>query len=214
MTEANEFDDDQDVLDDESEEDDYEPAFEVSCKPSTRSGGANFRTMRLTFPRPDQAVVIRTLGASLFAGVFMLAGVAVGIMGIFYCFQELTSANMIIPQIFFLGFGGAGYWMWRSGRPIAFDKTANCFWRNKRRGRDGQDNGVSLEKIECLQVLCKYQSGDGGGYHSYELNIVLNDPPGERFRIMNHGKSDLFWQDAYDLAEFLDKPIWDCTDSY
>ncbi|MBT3199319.1 MAG: hypothetical protein HN350_05335 [Phycisphaerales bacterium] len=214
MTEVNEFDEDQDILDDEYEDDEeaYVPAFEVSCA-APKSGGANFRTMKLTAPSPDQVVFTRTLGLMLFAGVFMAAGVFIGIMGISFCLEEATSANIILPQIFFLVFGGAGYFIWRLTRSITFDKIAGCFWRHKRRGQDGQDNAIALEKIDCLQVTCKYtSSSDGPGYHAYALHVVLNDPPGERVRIMSHAKIDPFWQDTWALSEFLEKPIWDCTD--
>jgi hypothetical protein len=143
----------------------------------------------------------------------MSAGIFIGIMGIVFCLKEVTSANVILPAIFFLGFGGAGYWAWRSGMPVTFDKIAGCFWRGRRkRGADGQDTAIPFDRIDCLQVLVKYVSGSDSSYYSYELNLVLNDPPGERFCVMAHGKAELFWDDACELAEFLDKPIWDCTD--
>jgi len=212
MTETDDLDNIDESIDEDDEEL-YAPEFEVPLKPMKRAGGANFRTKKLTFPRPDLAVFNRTLGLILFSGAFMSAGVFMGIMGIVFCLKEVTSANVILPAIFFVGFGGAGYWVWRSTATVTFDRISGCFWRGRRKPDTGrQDNETPIERIDCLQVLVKYVSGSDSSYYSYELNLVLNDPPGERFLVMAHGKSGLFWDDACELAEFLDKPIWDCTD--
>jgi len=96
---------------------------------------------------------------------------------------------------------------------MTFDKTAGCCWSGPRRGADGNDNSIAIDRIECLQVVCKYISGESGGFHNHELLLVLNDPPGRRVRVMGHGKPYLFWEDAWALAEFLEKPVWDCSDA-
>ena len=207
MTELDDIDGVDDVIDDDDEET-YLPEFEVSCEPMKR--GANFRTMKLTFPRPDLAVVSRTLGMILFSGAFMVVGAAAAVMGVVACMGELTSANMILPPIFALGFGGAGYWAWRSCRPMTFDRIAGVFRRGGRKlDSNGRETGVPIDKIDSLQILSRCISGSDGGYQSHELNLVLNDPPGERINVMCHGNSDCFGDDAFGLAEFLDKPIWD-----
>ena len=46
---------------------------------------------------------------------------------------------------------------------------------------------------------------------SYQFNVILREPPGQRINLMNHGAEFALRDDANGLAEFLDKPLLDHT---
>ncbi len=74
---------------------------------------------------------------------------------------------------------------------------------------------AELEKVHALQIIAekcstKGERGRSGTpYHSYELNLVLEDS--KRINVVDHGDQDSLRKDAGTLAAFLDKPIWDAT---
>jgi hypothetical protein len=55
----------------------------------------------------------------------------------------------------------------------------------------------------------EFVSGSKNSYHSYELNLVLND--GSRINVVDHGNLERLRSDASTLSRFLDKPVWDAT---
>ena len=71
------------------------------------------------------------------------------------------------------------------------------------------DSSAPLSSIHALQLLSEFVSGSKSSYHSYELNLVLND--GSRINVVDHGNLDRLRSDANTLSRFLDKPIWDAT---
>ena len=74
---------------------------------------------------------------------------------------------------------------------------------------------AELEKVHALQIiaeLCSNKTERGRRtktYHSYELNLVLED--GKRINVVDHGDQDSLREDAGTLSAFLGKPIWDAT---
>ncbi len=54
-------------------------------------------------------------------------------------------------------------------------------------------------------------TGNKSSYYSYELNLVLDD--GSRINVVDHGNLDRLRGDAQTLSRFLDKPVWDATQS-
>jgi len=74
---------------------------------------------------------------------------------------------------------------------------------------------AELEKVHALQIiaeLCSNETERGRRtktYHSYELNLVLED--GKRINVIDHKSQDRLREDAGTISAFLDKPIWDAT---
>ncbi len=71
------------------------------------------------------------------------------------------------------------------------------------------DSSAPLSSIHALQLLSEFVSGSKNSYHSYELNLVLND--GSRINVVDHGNLERLRADASTLSQFLDKPVWDAT---
>jgi hypothetical protein len=115
-----------------------------------------------------------------------------------------------------VGIAGVVYWL-MSG-PIGFDRTAGYFWK----GGPGSAAATSqcetmapLDWIHAIQLI--RESVEGGespgnrppGYLSYEINLVLRD--GCRINVVDHANIYRIQQDARQLGEFLDVPVWDNT---
>ena len=64
-----------------------------------------------------------------------------------------------------------------------------------------------LSEIHALQLLSKDRSDAEHSYHSYELNLVLED--GKRINVVDHGDETQIRTDAQALSRFLGKPVWD-----
>ena len=69
------------------------------------------------------------------------------------------------------------------------------------------DEYCALETIHALQLISEWVSSDDGGYHSFELNLILKD--GGRLNVVDHGGQDRIREDAKVLSDFLNVPVWD-----
>jgi hypothetical protein len=178
------------------------------------AGGANFRTHRLV-PISDFRLEFRsTLGARLFALVFMGFGLLAPVIVFLAGDLQPRTVFASFPFWFGLGFAaiflGAGAFLWRAFcSPIVFDKDAREYTRKKRLFRGGKDAEfpVDLQRIRGIQVLREWVSGSESSYYSYELNLVLDDT--SRAQVVDHGNRDKLVSDAEVLAAFLGVPLWD-----
>jgi hypothetical protein len=141
--------------------------------------------------------------------------------------SELIDKGQYVPLIvlgsaplgalFFLGV--AAFFWHMSRRPIVFDRSSGYFWKGSKNPAEQSDpdsvaNSAQLEQIAGLQILSEHvESRDSDGstsrFHSYELNLVLDDAV--RLNVVDHGNLVALRQDAAMLAEFLDVPVWDAT---
>jgi len=113
-------------------------------------------------------------------------------------------------------------------KAIIFDKTFGYYWKGSRGSGPGfnpanQKQSVKLDEIHALQIIAefvrnnssstrhRYGSISSSYYTSYELNIVKSD--GQRLNIVDHGNKEGLIHDAKMLAQFLNVPLWDSTES-
>jgi hypothetical protein len=68
-------------------------------------------------------------------------------------------------------------------------------------------NAAPLHRIHALQLPAEDIRGSKTSYHSYELNVVLDD--GSRLNVIDHGNAEKLRDGAGKLSTFLAKPIWD-----
>lgn len=181
-------------------------------------GGTNFRTHKFYSNGTNQVGFKATLGAKLFSGVFMIAGLGLGIGFSVNKFQNgdpIFAWETLFLILFGLVFFGVGLYMFRSySKPIVFDKLSGYFWKgwkkpDQYRGDENVHGALKLDDIHALQIVSEYIRRDKKSYYSYELNLVTSD--GQRHNVIDHGdRSDLVI-DANKLSEFLGKPVWDAS---
>jgi len=180
------------------------------------TGAANFRTMKLTRPRPDQAVLKPTLGSRLFFAAFFLFGL--GALAFVpwvtnQAFEDGLAAWLAVAVTGIIGpaftilslLGLSG----RFGqRPVRFDLRQGLLW-----SAGGGGRSVRIDDVAAVQVCGQHVmgAGDAASFTAFELNLILSDPPGERLGLFSHGAEPALRSDARLLAEFLDKPIVDHT---
>jgi len=187
-------------------------------------GGTNFCTRRLVQASVHRLEFRPTVTARVFPLIFFFCGVVVLVIA-GYQFAtggfENPMLAVFVPLFgcVFAGAGGLLYWLMT--RQIAFDRTLRCFWKGKMpmsvADTEYRNSAVSLDRIHAIQLVSeRVTSSSGSGshrrrssYYSYEINLVLED--GSRINVVDHGKVDRIRQDARQLAEFLDVPVWDVS---
>ena len=179
-------------------------------------GGASFRTHRLVQVSPGRVEFRPTAQGRLIPLLFLLAGLGTLAFGVYGLVNDVGAGPFIaIPLVVGCAFavlGGALYWFMT--RRVAFDRQAGCFWKGGSTPRrfsvaDAEygKNAVPLARIHAVQLVSKLP-GDGD-YYSYEVNLVMKD--GSRKNVVDHGDLAHIQQDARQLAQFLDVPIWDAA---
>lgn len=187
-------------------------AEEVEWSPQKR-GGSNFHTHRLTSVDMHRLEFRATLGAKIFAGVFMIVGIGFPILFHTVGFGSGNSGQaMLFVWVFgliFTGVGGAIYYV--MNKPRVFDKFADMYWRGHKKPDyiykpEEEKHAAKISSIHAIQLLREYVKSDKTSYYSYELNLVLND--GRRMNVIDHGNKVEITEDARKLGEFLDVPVW------
>lgn len=212
-----------------------DPVASVTAWTPQVKGGATFRTRLFTQTESGRCEFIATTGMML--APFIMIGMAI-FEAVFCVFifkflagdasiSELIDKGQYVPLIvlgsaplgalFFLGV--AAFFWHMSRRPIVFDRSSGYFWKGSKNPAEQSDpdsvaNSAQLEQIAGLQILSEHvESRDSDGstsrFHSYELNLVLDDAV--RLNVVDHGNLVALRQDAAMLAEFLDVPVWDAT---
>lgn len=186
----------------------------VEWTPQKR-GGSNFHTHRMVAVDNHRMEFRPTLGAKLFAGIFMLFGIGFPILFHIIGFGDDAAGSgwavlyVWLFGIIFAGVGGALYYV--MGKPRIFDKWAGLYWRGHKKPDyiykpDESKHAAMLSNIHAIQLVREYVRGDKSSYYSYELNLVLKN--GRRINVIDHGKKSEIVEDARKLSVFLDKPVW------
>ena len=181
--------------------------FTVSKAPIATSS-ASFRTMALKFPSPELAVLGPTAGSHLFHAAVVGAGLVV-----LFC---LLAAVRTLPGILIAGtigsaltvLGLAGLAGKLGGKRITIDRQQGLLCVAGRGGINVGAVGVPLADIAALQICSKLVDNDPS-YVSFELNIVLREPAGERLNLISHADEQALRADAKRLAVFVDRPLLD-----
>ena len=192
-----------------------DPVANLTAWTPAKSGGTNFRTHKLV------AVDSGRLEFRASSGAFFsyLIPLVIGLGMLIYVFvvsfrafsMEFNSDNIFLIVLgLILSVIGAG--MLRSGtNPIVFDKISRLFWKGRVAPDQVFDRGrikqyAEFDRIHAIQLLSEYCRGNKTSYHSYELNLVLEN--GERINVVDHGNKNKLVEDAQTLATFLEKPLW------
>lgn len=178
-------------------------------------GGANFCTHRLKKIDYTRLEFRPTFGMVVFCLFFILFGLAFAVLplGSFYYKQYGGFHWSMLPMpLFGLFFFLIGVVIFRmSQRPIVFDMKKGGFckgWAGS--GPAGSRKGeifVDMGRIRALQILSEDCHGNKSSYHSYELNLVLDDA--SRVNVVDHGDLRALREDAEALGRFLGVQVWD-----
>lgn len=183
-----------------------------------KSGGANFKTHNLVQVNSNLIIFRSSIGARIFYSVFLLIGLGFAIGFSYSKIVEGTfdfSLDSIMPILFGSIFTLAGGLLLFFGtKPIVFEKGSGYFWKGRKSPAliynvNDHKDCTKLSEIYALQIISEYVRGNKTSYHSYEINLVLND--GSRINVVDHGNLKQIREDAAKLSQFLRKPIWDAT---
>ncbi len=177
-----------------------------------KGGGTNFRTHKLIEKSSQRLEFKASTGGILFGAVFTVPGIFLFFLAFAGIdFGEEKLLGTIIMASMGVLFGGVGILLLvLFGKPVVFDKSIGLYWKGKRPANPAHakpGKWTRLSNIIGIQLLSEYVSGSESSYHSYELNLVLED--GSRLNVVDHGKSDALAKDAQKLAHFLNVPVWD-----
>lgn len=181
-------------------------------------GGVSFRTHRLAEVEASRVEFRATGRAVLFSGVWIAIGLtsAVGPVVVAAVFQAGGQALPVIVSILLgsLFMFGGGSMLYHGTAPIVFDKRQGDYWKGRvapyeTGGRLELKDHAKLDRIYALQLISERCRSKNSSYHSYELNLVLDD--GTRMNVIDHGDRDGMRRDAEALAAFLGTPLWDAT---
>lgn len=169
------------------------------------NGGANFRTRNLVAVDGSRMEFPASLGMRLFAGLFLVVGIGVGVGGIAGGGWFLLLFGAVFASV------GGGL-LWFATAPVVFDKRQGAFWRGRTAPaetyhRSSLKHYAPLADIHALQILKEHVRGDKNSYDSFELNLVLTD--GRRLNVTDHGDYDTLRRNAEVLRAFLERPLWD-----
>lgn len=181
-----------------------------------QSGGTNFKTTFLKQVARHRMQTYRASGMRLITGAMLLCGLGgFGMLGYNLFGSNRFSWEIVLPVCVLTIFGAIGVALLYFPRPRIFDKQIGWFWQGSPRLKQSskvsqQKNACQLDQIKALQMIDEYiTSSDSDGhtsnYHSYELNLVLDD--GSRLNVMDHGDKDSLLADANTLSEFLGVPV-------
>ncbi|PWN06468.1 hypothetical protein [Rhodohalobacter mucosus] len=185
-----------------------------------KRGGSNFHTHKMVEVDAHRLEFRPTVGARLFAGIFLAVGIFFPILFLVQGDADMESVGATVGIIAFgLVFAGAGGAMWYTmGKPRVFDKWAGMYWKGHKKpdllykpmgneddNKDKKDAAM-LRDVHAIQLIREYVRSDKSSYYSYELNLILSD--GSRVNVIDHGKKSEILEDAEKLGQFLGKPVW------
>ena len=180
------------------------------------SGGANFITHELIKVSDNRMEFRASIGAKCFAIFFMVAGVVASLS---FTSAAISSsrhdviAEVIIANVISFVFIVVGISMlFKYTKAIVFDKSKGLYWKSRKEPENftslGESiEGVPLSLIHAIQLISEYIKSNDGSYYSHEMNLVLKD--GKRLNVIDYGDEEQLRIDASQLAEMLDKPIWE-----
>ena len=192
-------------------------AMQVEWNP-VKSGGANFRTHKLAAVHSDRLEFQASLGAKLFYGIFVAAGVIVPggfLAAVHLAESDLSEGDLsagILPALLPLFIGAVFVSVGGALLYFGTDRHRGYFWRGRKAPHEVINpnelkNACRLDDIHALQLLSEYCRSNKSSYYSYELNLVLRD--GNRLNVVDHGDREKIRDDAQTLSAFLNRPVWD-----
>ncbi|MEM9604905.1 MAG: hypothetical protein AAGA11_18725 [Pseudomonadota bacterium] len=179
-------------------------------------GGAPFRTHYYKAVNSNRIEFRATGRSNLFAGLFVILGVFVGLMYLSAVLAPgIVSADLgqnMVGLISLVFFGAALGMLYIDHEPIVFDKERGWYWKGRRgphrvASLDELESCAELAEVHALQLVAETLQRRRRWFLSFELNLVLKS--GERVNVVDHGDLDTLRYDTKRLADFLGVPVWD-----
>jgi hypothetical protein len=189
-------------------------------------GGASFCTRKLVQVSSGRVEFRPTTAGRVIPLIFLVVGLAALAFVVYALSNDVGDSPFItiVPLAvgcLFAGGGGTLYWFMT--RRIAFDQGTGCFWKGGSTpisvaDIESRKDTAPLAQIHAVQLISEFietarrssrGSGSSSRYYSYEINLVLKD--GSRINVVDHGDLARIQQDARQLGQFLDVPIWEVT---
>lgn len=189
-------------------------AESIEWAPQKR-GGSNFHTHKMVAVDSHRLEFRPTLGAKLFSGLFITVGVGFPVLFLTAGSDspDMESVWGVLGILLFGAlFAGVGGWIFYSmAKPRVFDKYTSMYWKGHKKPDyiyrpEDEENAAMISNIYAIQLIREYVKSDKSSYYSYELNLVLDD--GRRLNVIDHGNKNEILEDARELGEFLDVPVW------
>ncbi len=177
-------------------------------------GGTNIRTHKLVLVSPDRAEFHITIGNLFFCFVFFAAGAACFVLSVRDLLASLSVSLLggAFVGLLFMTVGIVMFYF--TTTPVVFDKQRGYFWKTRRSPETfiygQQEKGVvALNRVRALQIIGEFCRGGKTSFHSYELNLILDDS--SRVNVVDHGHYAELRADAEKIAQFLEKPLWNAA---
>ena len=193
-------------------------ALETGWGPA-EGGGASFRTHNLHTVGTDRMEFRPTMGAKLFAGIFILVGLGISVGSLIHTFaitESKVGGEAYFLPIFGSIFFAAGIFIYKlMNKRVVFDKNRKAFWVGNKyifelsNPKEELKVYCELTDIHAIQLVSEYCSGNDSSFYSYEINLVLKDS--SRLNVVDHGDDAGIRIDAKTLGAFLDVPVWDAS---
>jgi|SRR5262245_34821736 len=170
-----------------------------------QAASANFRTATFVELREGCLVLRPSGGMRLFASLFLLLGlIIISVAAAIFIGGE---RGWVVPGLAAFGaiFAAAGLGMLLMPRRNEFDRDAGQWTVS----RFMSSTARPLTDILAIQLINGgyHTSGDGPGYNTYQLNLILDDSAEPRRCLSNHANRDATRTDGMWLAEFLGVPL-------
>lgn len=186
--------------------------YETEWSPLKR-GGSNYRTHKLANDEEGNLVFKPS--------VLYKFGLLIPVSFWFYMMNSGVledipfSDNWVLmgTVLLFFGIGVISYL--RLLKIRKFDFANGVYWKGFKAPKEIDDLGHSknwayLRDIGGLQIIRERVRFDRSSYASYELNLVLKN--GDRRNVMDHGNLVRLREEAKQLSERLEVPLWDASD--
>lgn len=178
-----------------------------------KRGGSNYRTHKLANDEEGN-LVFKPSALSKFGFLipvpFLFYMIYSGLFDVIPFSDNPVLMGMVLV---FFAFGVISYL--RLLKIRKFDFANGVYWKGFKAPKEVDDLGSSknwayLKDIGGLQIIRERVRSNRSNYASYELNLVLKN--GDRRNVMDHGNLVRLREEAKQLSERLEVPLWDASD--
>lgn len=174
---------------------------EIEATPLDRPA-ANFRTTRMRVRGPNQLEIGASRNIRLFQGAFVGFGIGGLVMGFAHSGgDENPAVAFLVGGVFLV----IGLVMVAASRWVVFDREESMVHVRSLFKRESWP----LDEILAVQVVNGgyHSMSNGGGYTTYQLNLVRDGDKVSRVGLSNHSDRDWTAETGVTLAEFLGVPL-------
>lgn len=186
----------------------------IEMKCTGQLGAANSRTHKLNQPSPDVLRVAATPRSRIVQLLVFGPGVVVlllGLLGVVSLTQptgpDLGAAVLCLTVGG--GFTAVSLTLLRCPT-VTLDRSTGVMSGGRVGKAAAPARSMPLRQVAAVQIVSGDVSADEGPrFTTYEVNLVVSDPPGRRITLMSHAEQMHIRDDAAKIAEFLSVPLLD-----